>query len=104
MGAGRPMEADASSVVELIDKLAVGLGGVTVDDAPLLPPPPPPHPAMNKAAAMQLKNRVVRDIVRAIPTVFLRLCLHNNTLLLIFKCRDGGTGKEVATDEHQRNL
>jgi hypothetical protein len=92
-------------VVELIDKLAVGLGGVTVDDPPLLalPPPPPPHPAMNKAAAMQLKNRVIRDIVQAIPTVFLRLCLHNSTLLSIFKYRDGGTGKEVAMDEPGAN-
>ena len=102
MGAGCPIDADASSVVELIDKLAVGLGGVTVDDPPLpaleLPPPPPPHPTMNIAAAMQLNNRVIRDIVQAIPTVFLRLRLHNNTLLLIFKYRDDGTGKEVAMD------
>ena len=79
----------------LIDKLAVGLGGVTVDDPPLpaLSPPPPPHPAMSEATLMQLKNRVIHDMVRTIPTAFITLCLHNNIPLLIFNYRDGGSGQ-----------
>lgn len=42
------------------------------------------------AATMQLKNRVIRDIARAIPAVLIGSRLHDNILLLIFKHCDGG--------------
>ena len=101
VGADCPTNADASSVVVLMDKLAAGLGGVTADEPPF-PPLPPPHPATKEAAARQHKDRVITDIMQASPIILVGMPLHDNTMLLRYKCHDRGTGKDVTIDARTR--